>query len=112
MNKIEQFIPKLFGLAVLVFVVLSTSACSSLTEYQNEPKDIEIDNILDKNMVQLLRALKDWDVNQIRNDVAHKMAYRPKRTEVENILDKYKTIIFGIAKSLNIKHETLYLNRH
>lgn len=40
MNKIEQFITKLFALTVLGFVALSTSACSSLVVYQSAPKDI------------------------------------------------------------------------
>ena len=56
--------------------------------------------VSDEVLRALLRDLKRVDIHQLRNKVAHKRAYRPKRHEVEDAFKETRRIIFRLSSCL------------
>jgi hypothetical protein len=52
--------------------------------FRNEPSDADIENFPDAKTQDLLNGLKNLRIGELRNNVVHHDAYRPKRTEVEH----------------------------
>ncbi len=69
----------------------------SLDERLNTPKDLEIDGIIDRQLVAVLKAIKKTAINRIRNRVIHKEAYRPTRKEAERAIEETRSLLFPLT---------------
>jgi hypothetical protein len=58
------------------------------------PADIE--SLGDTKLAPLLKAIKDANINTLRNRIVHKEAYRPRRDEAELALKKTTDILFPL----------------
>ena len=56
-------------------------------------KTADIESLCDTKLVPLLMAIKDANINTLRNRIVHKQAYRPKREEAELALKNTKDIL-------------------
>jgi hypothetical protein len=74
------------------------------------PKDEEISEYQDQQTRTLLLQLKRLTINEARNGVAHKYAYRPTRQDVEKHLDEVRSVVFGLQAALKLKHQESYIN--
>jgi hypothetical protein len=54
----------------------------------------------------LLQALKDCKVNELRNEVAHKRAYRPTREEAEQAVKETGDILIPLSSRLRVEFES------
>ena len=70
------------------------------------PKDTEIESLPDKRIAALLIRIKQTRINELRNDVVHKRAYRPKRVEAENAVTEARAILFPLTAKLGL-HDDL-----
>jgi hypothetical protein len=90
----------------------------SIDDYMNvidcfakiEPKDEDIQKYHDPETRDLFMNLKKLKINKIRNDVAHKCAFRPTLQDAEKYRKEVQSIIFGLQTMLKMKHETTYFN--
>lgn len=73
------------------------------------PKDQEIDAISDPCLASLLMKLKKTRVNEMRNEVIHKVGYRPTREEAEGALDEARSIILPLTGGLELLQKRMYL---
>jgi len=64
-----------------------------------------IEALDDKDLVQLLRALKNTEVYRVRNNVVHKQAYRPTKEEAAKYFEEAKFILFQLTRRLDIRDE-------
>ena len=67
-----------------------------------DPKDAAIESLDDTTLVPLLKALKDTNINTLRNNIVHKQAYRPTREEVEAALEETRSILFPLTSYLQL----------
>jgi hypothetical protein len=72
-----------------------------------EPPDTDIANIADRNLSQLLQALKATRIKEVRNKVVHKHAYRPKLAEVEALLEETRSMLFPLSSHLGIQSDDI-----
>ena len=90
----------------------------SIDDYMNlidcfakiEPKDEDIQKYHDPETKDLFMRLKKLKINKMRNNVAHKCAFRPTRQDVEKYLEEERSVVFGLQTRLKMKHETTYFN--
>jgi len=59
-------------------------------------KTADIESLGDTKLAPLLKAIKDANINTLRNRIVHKEAYRPRRDEAELALKKTKDILFPL----------------
>lgn len=84
-------------------LVEAKAAIEALADFHPEPpSDTELGSLGDKDLVALLKRLRDTDINGLRNSVVHKQAYRPTRTEAETALEKTRAIIFPLTQRLDL----------
>ena len=77
----------------------------ALSKY-SRPKDREIEFLPDKGIAALLIHIKQTRINELRNDVVHKRAYRPKRVEAEDAVAEARAVLFPLTFRLNL-HDDL-----
>jgi hypothetical protein len=75
-----------------------------------KPKDEDIKKYHDFKIADLFMDLKKLNINEIRNNVAHKYAFRPSLKDVEKYLEEERSVVFGLQTRLKMKHETMYFN--
>ena len=68
----------------------------------NAPSDIIIAELSDKHLSTLLRAVKHSKIAELRNQVVHKYAYRPKLEEVEDAIEETRKTLFPLGAHLDI----------
>lgn len=73
----------------------------------SEPEDADL-RFKEQKLRQLLLRLKGTNINDLRNEVVHKQAYRPTRQQAEAALDEARNILFPLSHLLNI-HDDLSL---
>ena len=66
------------------------------------PSDARLKAAGDKDLSRLLLRVKNTEINRLRNDVVHKMGYRPTRSEAENAVDEARSVILPLAHKLNL----------
>lgn len=66
----------------------------------NTPSDTQINILPNTDLKKLLLALKKIKINEIRNDVAHKVAYRPKKSTVIGQLSGCQEILYKMRRTL------------
>ena len=72
----------------------------------NLPKNSEIESLPDKNVAALLIRVKQTRINELRNHVVHKRAYRPRREETEDAVAEARDVLFPLTFRLNL-HDDL-----
>jgi hypothetical protein len=102
---------------IFVNSVLLTRKLSSLDEvlqFINDleklakpPSDVDIANLPDPRLSQLLQMLKQSNINELRNRVVHKNAYRPSLDEVEAAIEETRSILFPLARYLDIDYDDI-----
>lgn len=65
-------------------------------------KDTEIQRFGDKKLVPLLLKVKKSTINELRNNVIHKKAYRPTREEAENAFEETKANLLPLTWHLKL----------
>lgn len=76
----------------------------------DQPKDVSnseieaLDNA-DDMLIDLLKDLNRTKIHELRNRVAHKKAYRPKRMEAEGCLEEARSILFPLTYRLNLRDD-------
>ncbi len=74
------------------------------------PKNKEIRNYPDHKTRELLLQLKGLTVNRMRNQVAHKYAFRPTRQDAEKHLEEVRFVLLSLQTGLGLKHKQAYIN--
>jgi hypothetical protein len=106
--------------------VLRPSGPSSLRESEHAirrlPKecekfdwaDLENGALTDKALKDLLVGVRSPRTTELRNDVVHKLAYRPTLEQVNDCLKETKGILFGLAGRLGVHFDDIeaYRKRH
>ena len=75
---------------------------ATLPEKPGDPKDVAIENIDDLKLVTLLKSLKSTSIHILRNDVAHKQAYRPTRDQAETAIEETRSILLPLTSHLQL----------
>jgi len=70
-----------------------------------------IETLNDAELVTLLKELNHVKINDLRNRVIHKSAYRPKDSEVDEELNKARSILFPLGTKLNIHDDPNCYNK-
>jgi hypothetical protein len=86
--------PKSFGGAEAVI--------AAVEDRPKEPADTELESLPDKQLVALLKAVKETTINRLRNQVVHKRAYRPTRDEAEAALQESRAVLFPLSQRLRL----------
>ncbi len=84
------------------------SVINNLPDSPSEPEDSEIDAITDRRPLEFLRALKVTKINELRNRVVHKDAYRPTLEEVESAWEEAKKILFPLGNHFDLYDDVAY----
>ncbi|MFH0802939.1 MAG: hypothetical protein V2A78_11235 [bacterium] len=74
-----------------------------LNSLTTTPSDIMIGNIQDAHLSELLINLKNTKICELRNNVVHKLAYRPSIGEVDAAIKETRSILFPLASCLGMK---------
>jgi hypothetical protein len=77
-------------------------AIARLEDRPSDPKDAELEALNDRQLVDLLKALKRTPINTLRNRVVHKQAYRPTREEAEAALEEARSLLFPLTNRLDL----------
>jgi hypothetical protein len=83
----------------------SAAAISRITddEFGNNPKKADVENFPDeKTREQLLEQLQQLTIADLRNDVVHHHAYRPRRAEVEKCLVEEIGLLYRVKLTLPV----------
>jgi hypothetical protein len=73
---------------------------NALPENPGEPPDVSLQSVTDQKLSAVLLRLKRCKVNELRNQVAHKRAYRPRLDEVDQALQETREILLPLASML------------
>lgn len=92
--------------------ILQSHSCSTLSQsdleigklisMKNDPGDTAISTYSDHSMALLLRELRQFNIGELRNDVVHKYAYRPRIEEVEKAVDETARILYAFDHRFGI----------
>lgn len=75
------------------------------------PDDHEIDKLADQRLVPILKKLKASTINELRNRVVHKEAYRPSKDEAEAVLIETKSVLMPLTSVLDIQENINWYRR-
>ncbi|MSO19043.1 MAG: hypothetical protein EXQ56_01035 [Acidobacteria bacterium] len=81
------------------------SAIAALGNRLREPTPEELEAHPDKQLVALLKSVKEIKINNLRNQVVHKHAYRPTRYEAEAALEESRSVLFPLGHRLHLHDE-------
>lgn len=62
----------------------------------------DIDSLADIDLRGLLQRVRGSRVNDLRNRVVHKQAYRPSRSEAEAVLEETRSVILPLTRRLDL----------
>ncbi len=85
----------------------SESLLNELNDLVGEPPDEKIADLKDKPLSELLLSLKKTKIGELRNQVVHKIAYRPTVEKVEASLEETRSILFPLASHLKVQAEDI-----
>lgn len=71
------------------------------------PSDKRIQDIQDVRLSKVVRNLKNTRINELRNQVVHKAAYRPTLDEVDSAIEETKDILIPLAHLLKIDSDDI-----
>jgi len=80
---------------------------NDLDKLTDTPSDVDIANLPDSRLSQLLQMLKQSNINELRNQVVHKSAYRPSLDEVEDTIEETRGILFSLERYLSIDSDDI-----
>jgi hypothetical protein len=83
------------------------ASINALPDRPPEPSDASIESVTDQRLSALLMRLKYCKVGELRNQVVHKRAYRPKLDEVNEALRETREILLPLASMLRIQSDDL-----
>ena len=66
------------------------------------PSDAELDALHENKIARLLIRIRQVRINKLRNNVIHKVGYRPKHEEAETALEEARSILFPLTHLLNL----------
>lgn len=69
------------------------------------PDKGELQNVGNQPLSALLTELRSCRIHELRNRVAHKMAYRPTLGEVNAALEEARRILFPLARILEVRRD-------
>jgi len=105
---------------LFVNTVLRRRCPSSLAEAENSIKEFSKNlskpseewirngnTITDRQLVGLLLGLMSCKTAKLRNDVVHKLAYRPTLEQVNDCLKETREILFGLAGRLGARYDDI-----
>ncbi len=79
----------------------------NLNSFISTPTDSIIGNIKDTYLSELLINLKNTKICELRNNVIHKLAYRPSLEEVDKAIEETRGILFPLASRLEMKTDDI-----
>ena len=88
------------------------AAIAGLEDRPSDPKDAELAALGDEQLVGLLKAVKSTTINTFRNEVVHKLAYRPTREEAEAVLEESRSLLFPLTSRLDLHDDINWYMRH
>jgi len=103
---IDEKAPKTLTAAEAVIAALPVRGC-------NVPPVAEqdIDAVSDRPLRELLRGLSGSKIDELRNRVVHKDAYRPTREEAESAHDQARKVLHGLTNQLRLRGDAeWYIN--
>ena len=80
----------------------SEKAIKNLPNLRKAPSDALLATVPNRQLRDLLRKLKKMKINELRNRVVHKYAYRPKREEVDSAIQETRAILLPLTSHLRI----------
>ncbi|MCI0557429.1 MAG: hypothetical protein MN733_02960, partial [Nitrososphaera sp.] len=92
-------------------LVQAEAMVGNLPARPGDPKDADIESLNDMRLVPLLKALKATTIHTVRNNIVHKLAYRPTRQEVDTALDETRSILFPLTSHLDLHDEPNWYRR-
>lgn len=87
-------------------------AILGLADEPTDPTDSEIEAVGDPALVNLLKALKQITIHEVRNRVVHKRAYRPSRDEVESAIESARKLLFPLTHRLCLYDDINWYSAH
>jgi hypothetical protein len=78
----------------------SETAIAGLSKMTIKPLDESIRNYPDSALSDLLSRLMKCNISNLRNDVVHKMGYRPTLNEVDSAIDESASILHALNRHL------------
>lgn len=82
---------------------------AELQAKRGDPSDSAISALGDVKLVPLLRSVKSTDINDVRNRIVHKQAYRPSLEEALHYLQQTRAILFPLTRVLDLRDD---INRY
>lgn len=76
------------------------------------PDDCDIEKLGDQELIPILKMLKNTKINELRNRVIHKDAYRPTQSEAEDALSETKSILMPLTHILDIQEDINWYRRY
>lgn len=80
----------------------SEDAIRKIPELTMTPPDSRFKTVGNAQLRDLLLRLKQTKINELRNRVVHKHAYRPNREEVDRAIEETRAILLPLAQLLRI----------
>lgn len=76
-----------------------------LKKRPSDPKDAELQALGDKQLVEWLMSIKRTSINRLRNEVVHKVAFRPTREQAEDALEEARSVLFPLTSRLGLAED-------
>ncbi len=78
---------------------------ASLYERSNCPKDADFEKLPNKDLLQMLKMVRDVKIDRRRNEVVHKTAYRPTLSQVKEAIEETRSILMPLTYNLEIRDD-------
>jgi hypothetical protein len=89
------------------------AAVAYVQRISKSPADIsrsDIDNVPDPNLRELLVQVFGTRIANLRNDIVHKTAYRPRLDETKAVVDDAYSTIFRLGHHFGLANDNYHLN--
>lgn len=70
--------------------------------FGNDPKRVDIEHFPNEELRSLLKKLQQLKIANLRNDVVHQHAYRPRRADVEECLEEDIALLYRVKIRLPV----------
>lgn len=79
--------------------------CNLIAKSQKKPKNGKEVEISCKNRAEVFKYINETNINETRNKIAHKLAYRPTRDEAEELLEEAEKALEGSCGIFDLDEE-------
>lgn len=83
------------------------AAIKGLAARKTDPLDSELEAVGDAGLADLLKMVKQTTIDDLRNQVIHKPAYRPSRDEAEAALESTRKLLFPLTHRLGLLYDEI-----